>query len=194
MSLLTPADLGGRRLPNRVVVAPATRARVPSGVPGELQAAYYAQRAGAGLVVTEGTWVSERAVGFPGVPGIHTEAQVAGWRRVTDVVHALGGRIVLQLWHTGAVSHASFLGERPGGPSAVDPRESVHTAGGRRPAVTPREMSVAEIRATVADYGTAAENARRAGFDGRSRHKLLLDVVAAVRESGLAVGVRLSPW
>jgi N-ethylmaleimide reductase len=128
---------------------------------------------------------------------------------------------VLQLWHTGAVSHASFLGERPGGPSAIDPRESVHTDGGRRPTETPREMSVAEIRATVADYGTAAENARRAGFDGvevaangvyllaqflhprlnhrtdaygRSRHKLLLDVVTAVRESGLAVGVRLSPW
>jgi len=223
MSLLTPVDLGGWRLPNRVVVAPTTRARVPDGVPGELQAAYYAQRAGAGLIVTEGTWVSDRAVGFPGVPGIHTATQVAGWRRVTDVVHALGGRIVLQLWHTGAVSHPDFLGGRPAGPSAVNPEEDVHTAAGRRPAVTPRAMSVAEIRATVADFGAAAKNARRAGFDGvevaangvyllaqflhprlnhrtdayggspANRRRLLLEVVDAAAEHG-RVGVRLSPW
>jgi N-ethylmaleimide reductase len=201
MSLLTPAGLGGWRLPNRVVLAPTTRARVPGGVPGELQAAYYAQRAGAGLIVTEGTWVSERAI---------------------DAVHALGARIVVQLWHTGAVSHPDFLGgARPSGPSAVNPGESVHTASGRRPTVTPREMSVAEIRAVVEDYGHAAENARRAGFDGvevaangvyllaqflhprlnrrtdaygRCRPKLLLEVVDAVSAAGIAVGVRLSPW
>lgn len=221
MSLLTPAGLGDWRLPNRVVLAPTTRARVPGGVPGEPQAAYYAERAGAGLVVTEGTWVSERAVGFRDVPGLHTAVQVAGWRRVTDVVHALGGRIVAQLWHTGAVSHPDFLGERPAGPSAVNPGESVHTTAGRRPTVTPRAMSAAEIRGTVADYATAAENARRAGFDGvevaangvyllaqflhprlnhrtdaygRCRHKLLLEVVEAVQAAGIAVGVRLSPW
>src|SRR3569833_774583 len=133
MSLLTPADLGGWRLPNRVVLAPTTRAHVPGGVPGEPQAAYYAERAGAGLIVTEGTWVSERAVGFLDVPGLYTEDQVAGWRQVTDVVHALGGRIVVQLWHTGAVSHPDFLGARPAGPSAVNPEESVHTASGPRP-------------------------------------------------------------
>ncbi|MGW5722642.1 oxidoreductase [Amycolatopsis sp. NPDC003865] len=221
MSLLTPADLGAWRLPNRVVLAPTTRARVPGGVPGEQQAAYYARRAGAGLIVTEGTWVSERAVGFPDVPGIHTGDQVAGWRPVTDVAHALGARIVVQLWHTGAVSHPDFLGERPAGPSAVDPQETVHTASGRRPTVTPREMSTADIRAVVADYAHAAENARRAGFDGvevaangvyllaqflhprlnrrtdaygKSRRTLLLEVVDAVRAAGIAVGVRLSPW
>ncbi|MCR6488516.1 alkene reductase [Amycolatopsis sp. OK19-0408] len=221
MSLLTPADLGGWRLPNRVVLAPTTRARVPGGVPGELQAAYYARRAGAGLVITEGTWVSERAVGFSDVPGLHTGEQVAGWRPVTDVVHALGGRIVAQLWHTGAVSHPDFLGEPPAGPSAVNPGEPVHTASGRQPTVTPRAMSAAEIRAVVADYAAAAANARRAGFDGvevaangvyllaqflhprlnhrtdaygRCRGKLLLDVVDAVRAAGIAVGVRLSPW
>jgi N-ethylmaleimide reductase len=223
MSLLTPADLGGLRLPNRVALAPTTRARVPGGVPGELQAAYYAQRAGAGLVVTEGTWVSARAVGCLNVPGAYTDEQVAGWRRVTDVVHALGGRIVLQLWHTGAVSHPEFLGERPAGPSAVNPGEPVHTASGRRSTVTPRELSVAEIRATVADFGAAAKNARRAGFDGvevaanggyllaqflhprlnhrtdayggspAARRRLLLEVVAAAAEHG-RVGVRLSPW
>lgn len=224
MTLLTPADLAGRRLPNRVVLAPTTRARVPGGVPGDLQAAYYAQRAGAGLIVAEGTWVSERAVGFLNVPGVYTDAQVAGWRRVTDVVHALGGRIFLQLWHTGAVSHPDFLGgARPAGPSAVHPGEEVHTAAGRRPTVVPREMSVAEIRATVADYGAAAENARLAGFDGvevaangvyllaqflhprlnrrtdayggspAGRRRLLLEVVDAVAAHG-RVGVRLSPW
>jgi N-ethylmaleimide reductase len=221
MSLLTPADLGGWCLPNRVVLAPTTRGHVPGGVPGEPQAAYYAKRAGAGLIVTEGTWVSERAVGFLDVPGLYTEDQVAGWRQTTDVVHALGSRIVVQLWHTGAVSHPDFLGARPAGPSAVNPEESVHTTSGRRPTVTPREMSVAEIRAVVADYGAAAENARRAGFDGvevaangvyllaqflhprsnrrtdaygRCRPKLLLEIVDAVRASGIAVGVRISPW
>ncbi|MGW3999029.1 alkene reductase [Amycolatopsis sp. NPDC004772] len=223
MSLLTPADLGGWRLPNRVVVAPTTRARVPGGVPGDLQAAYYAQRAGAGLIVAEGTWVSERAVGFSDVPGVYTEAQVDGWRRVTDVVHALGGRIVLQLWHTGAVSHPHFLGGRPGGPSAVNPDEPVYLPSGRCPTGTPRELGVAEIRATVAEYGTAAENARRAGFDGveiaangvyllaqflhrrlnhradayggsaAGRRRLLAEVVGAAAAHG-RVGVRLSPW
>jgi N-ethylmaleimide reductase len=128
---------------------------------------------------------------------------------------------VAQLWHTGAASHPDFLGARPAGPSAVNPEETVHTTSGRRPTVTPREMTVAEIRAVVADYGAAAENARRAGFDGvevaangvyllaqflhprsnhrtdaygRCRRKLLLEVVDAVRASGIAVGVRLSPW
>ncbi|WP_410639392.1 alkene reductase [Amycolatopsis sp. lyj-346] len=223
MSLLTPADLDGWRLPNRVVVAPTTRARVPGGVPGALQAAYYAQRAGAGLIVAEGTWVSEKAIGFSNVPGVYTEAQVAGWRQVTDVVHALGGRIVLQLWHTGAVSHPGFLGGRPAGPSAVNPDEPVYPASGRCPTSTPRELSMAEIRATVADYGTAAENARRAGFDGveiaangvyllaqflhprlnrrtdayggspAARRRLLAEVVEAAAAHG-RVGVRLSPW
>lgn len=223
MTLLTPVDLGRWCLPNRVVLAPTTRARVPGGVPGEPQAAYYAQRADAGLLVTEGTWVSERAVGFPDVPGIHTDAQVAGWRRVTDAVHARGGRIVVQLWHTGAVSHPDFLGARPAGPSAVNPGESVHTKAGRQPTETPRELTAVEIRATVADYAAAARNARRAGFDGvevaangvyllaqflhprlnhrtdayggspARRRKLLLDVVGAVAAHG-PVGVRLSPW
>jgi N-ethylmaleimide reductase len=222
MSLLTPADLGGWRLPNRVVLAPTTRAR--GSVPTDLQAEYYARRAGAGLVITEGTWVSERAVGFRNVPGVYTDEQVAGWRQVTDVVHALGGRIVLQLWHTGAVSHAEFLGARPAGPSAVDPEEPVYLAGGRQRTETPRELSVDEIRQTVEDYRAAAVNARRAGFDGvevaahgvyllaqflqprlnrrhdayggsaRARRKLVLDVVDAVAGTGIAVGVRLSPY
>lgn len=166
-ALLTPAELGGLRLPNRIVLAPVTRARTLDGVPTDLQAAYYAQRASAGLCITEGTWVSERAVGFPGVPGIFTTPQVDGWRRVTDVVHALGGRIVLQLWHTGSVSHPDHLGGgRPAGPSAVDPGEVSFTASGPQETVTPRAMTLAEIRATADDFGIASENARRAGFDG----------------------------
>ncbi len=167
--LLRRWELGELRLPNRVVMAPLTRARAANAAlaPTELHAAYYGQRAAAGLIVTEGTWVSEQAVGFTNVPGIHREEQVAGWRRVTEVVHALGGRIVLQLWHTGAASHPDHLGgERPGGPSAVDPRELSFTPSGFQETVTPREMTVAEIERTVADFGAAAANARRAGFDG----------------------------
>lgn len=168
-ALLRRADFGDFQLPNRVVMAPTTRARAagPGLVPTDLHAVHYGQRAGAGLIVAEGTWVSERAIGFVHVPGIYQEAQIAAWRRVTDVVHALGGRIVLQLWHTGAASHPDHLGGAlPAGPSAVNPHERSFTATGFQDTVTPREMSRAEIASTVADFRAAAENARRAGFDG----------------------------
>ncbi|MFE0174115.1 alkene reductase [Streptomyces sp. NPDC059002] len=167
--LLHGTALGDIRLPNRVVMAPLTRARAdnPGLVPTELHAAYYGQRASAGLIVTEGTWVSERAVGFVNVPGVHSEEQVAGWRRVTDVVHALGGRIVQQLWHTGAASHPDHLGGAlPAGPSAVDPRARTFTPDGFKETLTPRAMTVDDIGATVAEFRAAAANARRAGFDG----------------------------
>ncbi|MGW0535203.1 oxidoreductase [Streptomyces sp. NPDC003032] len=167
--LLTSTDLGELRLPNRVVMAPTTRARATGDAlaPTELHAVYYGQRATAGLIVTEGTWVSERAIGFPHVPGVYSAEQVAGWRRVTDVVHALGGRVVQQLWHTGAASHPDHLGgELPAGPSAVDPREKSFTAGGFKATVTPREMTLADIEETVEEYRIASENAWRAGFDG----------------------------
>ncbi|WP_078866236.1 alkene reductase [Streptomyces sp. NRRL S-1448] len=167
--LLRRADFGDFQLPNRVVMAPTTRARAagPGLVPTDLHAVYYGQRAGAGLIVAEGTWVSERAIGFVHVPGIYREAQIAGWRRVTDVVHALGGRIVLQLWHTGAASHPAHLGGAlPAGPSAVNPQERSFTATGFQDTVTPRAMSRTEIATTIADFRTAAHNARRAGFDG----------------------------
>ncbi|GAB7030380.1 alkene reductase [Streptomyces platensis subsp. malvinus] len=167
--LLRRADFGDLQLPNRVVMAPTTRARAagPDLVPTDLHAVHYGQRAGAGLIVAEGTWVSERAVGFVHVPGIYQEAQIAAWRQVTGVVHALGGRIVLQLWHTGAASHPDHLGGAlPAGPSAVNPHERSFTATGFQDTVTPREMSRAEIATTVADFRAAAANARRAGFDG----------------------------
>ncbi|GGY01570.1 alkene reductase [Streptomyces hiroshimensis] len=171
--LLRSADLGDLQLPNRVVMAPLTRARAADRglVPTELHAVYYGQRAGAGLIVTEGTWVSERAIGFVNVPGIYSEQQVAGWRRVTEVVHALGGRIVLQLWHTGAASHPDHLrGAVPAGPSAVNPHEKSFTPGGFKDTVTPREMTVADIEETVTAYRVAALNAWRAGFDGVEIH------------------------
>ncbi|MEY9845542.1 alkene reductase [Streptacidiphilus sp. MAP5-3] len=167
--LLRPFDLGVLRLPTRVVVAPTTRARAenPGLVPTELHVAHYAQRATAGLVICESLFVSERGIGQVNVPGIYSPEQVAGWRRVTDVVHALGGRIVAQLWHAGAVSHPDHHGGRlPAGPSAVNPGQTVFTPTGPKPTRTPREMTVAEIEQAVADYAAAAVNARRAGFDG----------------------------
>ncbi|MBP8536451.1 alkene reductase [Streptomyces sp. MK37H] len=171
--LLRPAELGDLQLPNRVVMAPMTRATGEGLVPNGMHTDYYGQRAGAGLIITEGAWVSERAIGFPNVPGVYSEEQISGWRGVTDVVHALGGRIVLQLWHTGAASHPDHLGGAlPAGPSAVDPRERAYTPGGPKATVTPREMTINDIRDTVAEYGTAAVNARRAGFDGVEVHAL----------------------
>jgi N-ethylmaleimide reductase len=224
--LLRPVRLGDLELPSRVVMAPATRARaVNEGlVPTDLHAAYYAQRAAAGLIVAEGAWVSEQAVGFPNVPGIYSEPQVAAWRRVTSVVHALGGRIAAQLWHAGANAHPEHRGGvLPAGPSAVNPRETTRTAAGRRPTLTPREMTAAEIAGVIADYAAAAGNARRAGFDaveiaangtyliaqflnprlnrrrdryGARRGLLLLEIVDAVTAAwgGRRAGVRLSPY
>jgi N-ethylmaleimide reductase len=224
--LLGPLRLGDLELPNRVVMAPLTRARAtnPDLASTDLHAAYYAQRAGAGLIVAEATWVSARAIGYPGVPGIYTERHVDAWRRVTDVVHAVGGRIVLQLWHTGAASHPDHLGGAlPAGPSAVDPCETSYTPSGPKPTVTPREMTAAEIAATVSDYAAAAERARHAGFDGveiaangpyliaqflnprlnrrtdrygARPERLLLEIVdaAAAVWAGRRIGVRLSPY
>ncbi|GAA0403729.1 alkene reductase [Streptomyces luteireticuli] len=171
--LLQRVELGDFELPNRVVMAPTTRARAINDglVPTDLHAAYYGQRASAGLIITEGSWVSERAIGFINVPGAYSEQQVAGWRRVTGVVHALGGRIVQQLWHVGAASHPDHLGgELPLGPSAVNPNEMTFTARGFTATVTPREMTAEDIAATVADYRAAARNAREAGFDGVEIH------------------------
>ncbi|QHC21979.1 alkene reductase [Streptomyces sp. GS7] len=167
--LLRPVDLGGLRLPNRVVMAPLTRARAARDglLPTPMHADYYGRRASAGLIITEATWVSRQAIGFTGVPGIYSAEQVTAWRRVTDTVHALGGRIVLQLWHTGAASHPDHLGGRqPAGPSPVNPRTRSFTPTGFQETVTPRAMTPAEIAGTVADYRAAAHHARRAGFDG----------------------------
>ena len=168
-SLFTPHRLGRLELPNRIVMAPLTRmrARPDDHVPTTLQADYYAQRASAGLIVAEAAAISPDGFGWAGTPGLWSPEQVRGWRRVTDAVHAAGGRIIAQLWHTGAIAHPDVRGGAP--PlSASDVNllfESV-TPTGRKPTVAPRPMTVEEIRQTVADYAHAARNAVEAGFDG----------------------------
>lgn len=169
-SLLEPFDLNGLRLKNRVVMAPLTRARAenPGHVPTPLMRDYYVQRASAGLIISEGTWVSENGQGWQGAPGIYTEEQAAGWRKITDAVHAADGRIFVQLWHQGSVSHRRFFpdGRLPLAPSTVNPEQLVHIDGGLEPTETPREMSRADIHQAVAEYRNAARLAKSAGFDG----------------------------
>ncbi|SOD64353.1 N-ethylmaleimide reductase [Streptomyces zhaozhouensis] len=179
--LLRPVRLGALRLPNRVVMAPMTRARADNEelAPTALHAAYYAQRAGAGLIVSEGTWVSDDAIGFVHVPGIYTDAQIAGWARTTEAVHSAGGRIVSQLGHAGAVSHPDHHGGRlPAGPSAINPRETAFTPDGPKESVTPRAMTAAEIAGTIDAFRQAAANALRAGFDGLEIHAQVSHLVA----------------
>jgi N-ethylmaleimide reductase len=170
--LFSPFRVGPLTLPNRLVMAPMTRGRAgANAAPNEAMARYYGQRADAGLLITEATAISKSGSGWLGAPGIHHETQVAGWRRVTEAVHRKGGRIFLQLWHMGRVSHPDFLGgELPVGPSAIAAKGDSHTSKGKQPYVTPRALTVAEIRAVVADYAAAAQRARAAGFDGVELH------------------------
>jgi N-ethylmaleimide reductase len=172
--LFTPITLGGLELPNRIVMAPMTRNRAgqPGNVPQPINALYYAQRASAGLIITEGSPISEMAHGYPGTPGIHNPAQVAGWKRVTCAVHARGGRIFLQLWHVGRVSHSSLLPNDalPVAPSAIKPAGRAFTLRGKMDFVTPRALETSEIPALVESFRIAARNARIAGFDGVELH------------------------
>lgn len=171
--LLTPYRLGTLELPNRVVMAPMTRNRGdnPANEATELVAEYYAQRASAGLIVTEGTYVSSRAVGYINVPGIFSAAQVAGWRKVAKAVHERGGRIFAQLWHVGAVSHPDLLaGSVPLAPSAINPMASAYTRDGFKGTVTPCAMTSRDIKETIGDFRRAAANAVAAGFDGVELH------------------------
>jgi N-ethylmaleimide reductase len=167
--LFTPYRMGELALPNRIVMAPLTRMRARSHdhVPTALQADYYAQRAAAGLVVTEATAISPDGFGWADTPGLWTPEQVRGWRRVTDAVHAAGGRIIAQLWHMGAISHPDLRGgATPLSASEVNPQQLSFTAAGRVPTVTPRPMTRDEIRQTAIDYARGARNAMEAGFDG----------------------------
>src|SRR5271163_2031642 len=171
--ILSPFRLGPLALPNRAVMAPMTRNRAgPGNVPGPLNATYYAQRASAGLIVSEATQVSPQGVGYPGTPGIHSAEQVAGWKLVTEAVHSAGGRIFLQLWHVGRISHPSLQpgGALPVAPSAIAPAGQAMTREGLRPFVTPRALDIAEIAGIVEDYRRGAANARAAGFDGVELH------------------------
>jgi N-ethylmaleimide reductase len=167
--LFTTFQMGALHLPNRIVMAPLTRMRAGSidHVPTPLQADYYAQRASAGLIVAEATAISPEGFGWADTPGLWSAAQLRGWRRVTEAVHAAGGRIIAQLWHTGAISHPELRGGlQPLSASDVDPQQESVTPSGRKPTVTPRAMTRGEIRKTVADYARAARNAMEAGFDG----------------------------
>lgn len=175
VTLFSPLQLGPYELPNRVVMAPLTRNRALAGdVPGPLNAKYYAQRASAGLIISEATQISRQGQGYPKTPGIYTQEQVAGWRLVTRAVHAQGGRIFLQLWHVGAISHSSFQpdGGVPVSPSGIAPHfGKVSTAGGESvPFETPRALDAHEIPGIVEDYRRGAENALSAGFDGVEVH------------------------
>lgn len=171
--LLTPVRLGALELRNRLVMAPLTRCRADNSgfVPTHLMARYYGQRAGAGLIVSEGTIVSPQGRGYPFTPGIWSAAQVAGWKKVTDAVHARGGLIVCQLWHCGRLSLPDFhYGQPPVAPSAINPHWKMFSPAGLKETVTPRALGVEEIQAIVADFGRAAANAVAAGFDGVEIH------------------------
>ncbi|GAA4312823.1 alkene reductase [Mucilaginibacter gynuensis] len=171
--LLEEYHLGDLKLKNRVVMAPMTRGRATNAdlVPTSLMAEYYAQRASAGLILSEGTWVNSRAIGFINVPGIYTEKQVEGWKQVTTAVHDNGGLIFSQLGHIGSASHPDHLnGELPAGPSAINPQTQSFTPEGFKDTLTPRELTVAEIKQTIQDYKQAAQNAKDAGFDGVEVH------------------------
>jgi N-ethylmaleimide reductase len=154
-------------------MAPLTRCRASQGnVPNELNAEYYAQRASAGLIVSEATSVTPRGYGYPNTPGIHTEVQVEGWKRVVEAVHAKGGHLYLQLWNVGRISHPSFQpdGGLPIAPSAIAPKGEIFTTSGMKDYVTPRALETAEIPEIIDEYIQGAKLAKEAGFDGVEIH------------------------
>lgn len=173
-ALFQPLQLGDITLANRMAMAPLTRNRAAAGnVPGPLAAEYYSQRAGMGLVIAEATQVSAQAQGYDATPGLHTPEQIAGWKVVTDAVHAKGGRIFVQLWHTGRVSHSRFQPgqQMPVAPSAIKANARTYVIGqGFVDTTEPRALTVEEIATVVNDFRTAAANAIRAGFDGIELH------------------------
>jgi N-ethylmaleimide reductase len=171
--LLTPYHSDKLNLKNRVVMAPMTRSRAdnPAAVPNDLMVEYYTQRASAGLIITEGVYVSPEAVGYINVPGIYTDEQVAGWQKVTQAIHAREGKVFVQLWHVGRMSHPDLLnGSLPLSASALNPHSQVYTPTGFKETVAPAEMTVAQIKKTVADFVLSAQNTLKAGFDGMEIH------------------------
>lgn len=173
LDLFSPAKLGAISLKNRMVMAPLTRNRAgEGGVPQSLNVTYYEQRASAGLIVTEATPISDMGHGYPALPGIYTDAQVAGWKKITDAVHAKGGKIVLQLWHVGRISHPTLLpnGALPVAPSAIKPAGQAFTYQGLVDYVEPRALDTRELPGIVADYVHATKCSLEAGFDGVEIH------------------------
>ena len=170
--LFEPLKIGGVELPNRMIMAPMTRGRAgESRIPNELMATYYKQRSGAGLLITEATAVSEDGYGWVGAPAIYNEEQQQGWKLVTRSVHEAGGRIFLQLWHMGRVSHPDFLnGDLPVGPSAIAAEGEAHTPNGSKPYVVPRELGKNDLSTILDNYAAATGRALDAGFDGVEVH------------------------
>ena len=172
VDLFSQYRMGDLTLPNRIVMAPMTRNRAgDADVPVLLTVTYYVQRASAGMIITEGSQVSPQGVGYVHTPGIYSAAQVAGWKKVTEAIHRAGGRIFIQLWHVGRVSHPDFLGgDLPVAPSALPVEGFVHTPGGKKPIPVPRALKTDEVPDIVRQFRQAAENARAAGFDGVEIH------------------------
>ena len=171
IDLFAPYQLGPFALKNRIVMAPMTRNRAGEGTaPTALNATYYAQRAGAGLIVTEGTQPSAVGQGYPNTPGLHTDAQVAGWRLVAQAVHEQDGTIFVQLMHAGRIGHTSITGLRSVAPSPITPAGEVYTPQGMQPFEEPRELTTDELPSVVAEFVDAARRAREAGVDGVELH------------------------
>lgn len=165
--------MGDLTLKNRVIMAPMTRNRADNkeNAPTDLHVEYYRQRSSAGLIISEGSQVSERAVGYINTPGIYSDAQVEGWRKVTEAVHEQDGKIFIQLWHCGRISHPKFHnGEKPLAPSAVNPNIKIFTPHGEEDSNEPNAMTIPEIKETVQEFKKAAQNAKDAGFDGVELH------------------------
>lgn len=171
--LLTSININDLELKNRIVMAPMTRSRAnnPDNAPTALHATYYKQRASAGLIITEGSQISKQGVGYINTPGIYSKEQVEGWKLVTKAIHDEGGKIFIQLWHVGRMSHPDFHnGELPVAPSAVNPNQKSYTPEGFKDTVTPRALETDEIKQIVKDFQQGAKNAAEAGFDGVEIH------------------------
>jgi 2,4-dienoyl-CoA reductase-like NADH-dependent reductase (Old Yellow Enzyme family) len=171
-TLLDPVRIGAWNLPNRILMSPLTRSRSgPERIPNDLMREYYVQRASAGLIFSEATSVDPMGVGYAETPGIWSQEQVAGWKKITDAVHAAGGRMLLQLWHVGRISHPIFLnGATPVAPSAIAAKGHVSHVRPLTPYPTPRALELSEIPGIIAAFRRGAENAQRAGFDGVEIH------------------------
>lgn len=172
-TLFEKGQMGDVEVQNRVFMAPLTRNRAqPNGTPGEHAATYYAQRASAGLIISEAAQISAMGKGYINTPGIHLESHIAEWKRITGAVHEKGGKIFIQLWHVGRISHTSLLpeGAAPLAPSAIKADAQTFTQDGPTDVSEPKEMSLQDIKDTIADYKAAAQNAKKAGFDGIELH------------------------
>ena len=171
-TLFDPIKIGDMELSNRIIMAPLTRCRAePGRVPGDLMVEYYSQRADAGLIISEATSVTPMGVGYPDTPGIWSAEQVQGWKKITEAVHAKGGKIVLQLWHVGRISDPIYLdGQLPVAPSAIKPAGHVSLVRPMKDYETPRALETAEIPGIIEAYRKGAENAKEAGFDGVEIH------------------------